>query len=311
MLNPCLLLVLLPGALAAAQCGLGPFLAKQPHEPQSKKRLRSVHDPLIWLQKLDPAEVQRVDPDLLVIDYSVSGEEAGERSPLEIESLRRRPDGSKRIVLAYLSIGEAEDYRFYWKQVRQVPDLVGPKNPKWPGNYRVRYWKPEWWHVIFQGEGSYVERILYQGFDGLFLDTVDAAEWWEDFGVEDAASRMAELVTAIATFARARRPDFIVVAQNPFRILDFPGIVSILDGISCEAHLFQHGRPVPKARWEGIVRQLREIQLRNLAVLVIEYPANAAQANRLFQMCAKEGFVCFAGPKLLDGPGIFLERRPQ
>ena len=28
--------------------------------------------------------------------------------------MQRKPDGSRRLVFGYLSVGEAEDYRWYW-----------------------------------------------------------------------------------------------------------------------------------------------------------------------------------------------------
>jgi len=33
----------------------------------------------------------------------------------EIEQLRNKANGGKRLVVCYMSIGEAEDYRYYWK----------------------------------------------------------------------------------------------------------------------------------------------------------------------------------------------------
>ena len=56
--------------------------------------------------------------------------------------MQRKPDGGARIVLAYLSIGEAEDYRSYWQRDWSVspPAWLGAENPDWPGNYAVNYW---------------------------------------------------------------------------------------------------------------------------------------------------------------------------
>jgi cysteinyl-tRNA synthetase len=50
--------------------------------------------------------------DLLVIDYSLDGTADKEISPQEIGKIQ----GKGKIVLAYLSIGEAEDYRFYFRR---------------------------------------------------------------------------------------------------------------------------------------------------------------------------------------------------
>ncbi|WP_274034245.1 hypothetical protein, partial [Escherichia coli] len=54
--------------------------------------------------------------DLVVIDFA-RGEDRHE-IPLtreEVAEMQKKPDGGKRIVIAYLSIGETENYRYYWK----------------------------------------------------------------------------------------------------------------------------------------------------------------------------------------------------
>ncbi len=43
----------------------------------------------------------------------------------EVESLMVKANGGKRLVVAYMSIGEAEDYRYYWK------DEWGKNAPDW------------------------------------------------------------------------------------------------------------------------------------------------------------------------------------
>src|SRR2546421_429169 len=66
------------------------------------------------LQELDPDEIAAVPYDMIVVDYSRNGSDALALTPEEVGLLRTKPDGGRRIVLAYLSIGEAEKYRYYW-----------------------------------------------------------------------------------------------------------------------------------------------------------------------------------------------------
>lgn len=120
--------------------------------------------------------------DWLVIDPSYDGSAAGRWQRAEIAALTT---GTVRRVLAYLSIGEAENYRAYWRREWDVnrrghPDAGSPQwpcgqNPEWAGNYRVRYWDKEWQAIILQE----VDRIVAAGFDGLYLDIVDAFEFFE------------------------------------------------------------------------------------------------------------------------------------
>ncbi len=309
MLNPHLLLLLAPGAIVATECATSRLQPGRAAEAEARTRLGRATRLVVWLQKVREADIARTDPDVLVVDYSRDGGEDGERSLVEVERLRRRPDGSARIVLAYLSIGEAEDYRFYWKDLRGRRSLVGRPNWRWPGNYLVRYWDPAWHDVVYRGPRSYLDRILAQGFDGVFLDTVDAAEQWEDAGIADAPARMAALVRAIAEHARARRPDFLLVAQNPYCILGEPGVIEALSGVSSEAHLFPGGREVRPPVRHRLLETLGQVRERGRAVLVIEYPRSAAQRARFWDVCRKHGFACFAGTPRLDGPGFVPDPR--
>ena len=53
------------------------------------------------------------------------------------------------------------------------------ENENW-GSYKVKYWLESWHKIIYSGEMSYLSQILNAGFDGVFLDVVDAFEYFED-----------------------------------------------------------------------------------------------------------------------------------
>lgn len=100
----------------------------------------------------------------------------------DIASLKTKANGGNRLVIAYMSIGEAEDYRYYWQEKwgSNHPAWLAEENPNWAGNYKVRYWEPAWQRIIY-GEGdSYLRKILDAGFDGVYLDIIDAFEYFEN-----------------------------------------------------------------------------------------------------------------------------------
>ena len=76
--------------------------------------LSQVDDFLYQLQDLDLAAVGESRYDLVIMDYAADGTADSEYSAADISSLRASPGGPK-VLLAYMSIGEAEDYRFYWQ----------------------------------------------------------------------------------------------------------------------------------------------------------------------------------------------------
>jgi hypothetical protein len=77
------------------------------------------------LQGVNPYVVANSSADLMVID---AFSDDGAFTKAQVEQMRRKPDGSRRIVLSYMSIGEAESYRWYWPNRSSV--WLGPENPK-------------------------------------------------------------------------------------------------------------------------------------------------------------------------------------
>jgi cysteinyl-tRNA synthetase len=100
----------------------------------------------------------------------------------EIEQLKTKFNGGKRLVICYMSIGEAEDYRYYWQTSWETnkPEWLEPENPEWEGNYKVRYWDSEWQDIIFGNDNSYLKKILDAGFNGVYLDIIDGFEYFEE-----------------------------------------------------------------------------------------------------------------------------------
>ena len=116
--------------------------------------------------------------DVFIIDLFFDG---AEFSTSDIASLKTKKNGGKRLVIAYMSIGEAEDYRYYWKTDWKVgsPSFIEAENPDWEGNYKVQYWNTEWQNIIYGASDSYLDRIIAAGFDGAYLDIIDAFEYFE------------------------------------------------------------------------------------------------------------------------------------
>lgn len=123
--------------------------------------------------------VSQTDYDVIIMDLFHNDEQY---TAAEIDQLRTKSGGGSRLVICYLSIGEAEDYRYYWQSEwnTQKPQWLGAENPYWPGNYKVNYWDPAWQAIIFGEDDSYLQRIMDSGFDGAYLDLIDAFEYFEE-----------------------------------------------------------------------------------------------------------------------------------
>ncbi len=127
------------------------------------------------------ASIRSTDYDLLIIDVFFN--DGAVFTADEIAQMRTKNNGGSRLILAYMSIGEAEDYRFYWDSEWKFeqPYWLVEENENWPGNYKVRYWEAAWQNIILGPEKtSYLSKIFEANFDGVYLDIIDAFEYFEN-----------------------------------------------------------------------------------------------------------------------------------
>ncbi len=150
--------------------------------PDSIKNYLYLIDPESYGNKLAFINaVKSTNYDLLITDLFFDGVIF---TPDEVAQLKQKANGGARLILAYLSIGEAENYRYYWKNEWNTgkPEWMKAENPSWPGNYKVAYWEKDWQAIIFGNRDSYLKKIMDAGFDGAWLDIIDAFEYFEENG---------------------------------------------------------------------------------------------------------------------------------
>ena len=162
--------------------------------------------------------------------------------------------GSRKLVAACIDIGEAEDWRIYWEEdwvapteeERGDPDFLVTVDPDgWSGNYPVAYWDDRWKEIMIYGEDSVLQQVLDDGFDGIYMDWVEA---YSDemvmaaaqAGDLDPAQEMIDFIREIREYARARNPQFAVIPQNAAEILEFGGedYLELIDAIAQEQIFF-------------------------------------------------------------------------
>ncbi len=99
----------------------------------------------------------------------------------------------------------------------------------------MRYWDADWQSIIYGSPDSYLDKIMDLGFDGIYLDRVDAYWRYEEQGREQAAQEMADFVIRLAEYARERKPGFGVFPQNAEELgIQFPDYMKAATGIGIE-----------------------------------------------------------------------------
>ncbi|MCP5200265.1 MAG: endo alpha-1,4 polygalactosaminidase [Gammaproteobacteria bacterium] len=281
---------------------------------------------VLQADRLSPNRLAAVDllarsgRDVLVLDRAYGGGDARWSIP-ELESMRYAAPG--RSVVSYLSIGEAEDYRPYWqagwrfdgagRPSAATPDFIVAPNPDWPGNYKVRYWDERWQQLVLAD----LDDLLEQEFDGVYLDIVDAFQYFEQDPVSDTwqalrinpetgrsyREDMVRWVVAIAAHARRRRPGFVVVPQNGSALLAFPEYAAAVDGIAVEDLYTLGDEPQAATHTATVESDLKPLIDAGKPVFVVEYAADAALRERARSAAAARGHLLLFADRALTGLG--------
>lgn len=194
-------------------------------------------------------ELAVTDYDMLIVEPGFNFTESPYDVNYLVNNLKTKKNGDKRILLAYIDIGQAEDYRTYWKSdwiaptgnAAGSPDFLVTVDPDgWSGNYPVAYWDTIWQNIWLQ-DGGLIDQITDFGFDGVYLDWVEA---YDDDLVRVAANakgknpedEMISFVESIKEKGKISNTNFLVIAQNAPYLLDAnPNLYgSIIDGVATE-----------------------------------------------------------------------------
>lgn len=225
----------------------------------------------------DGRSIAKRDSDVAVVDPDEV------RNPAK---LKRTASGKTRAVLAYVSIGEAEEYRSYMKHAKNKRWMTSATQG-WKGNYKVRYWDPEWKAIV----KKQVKAALDAGYDGVYLDRVDTYERMKAPG--GSRKEMVKFVKEISADARRHNSDAAIAVQNAEELLDDKGYVDAIDAISKEDlyHGIRHDRSRnDRGAVSASVRQLKKAKAQGKGVHVIEYlDGEAAAAVRA--AAKRDGFA--------------------
>lgn len=260
------------------------------------------------LQRLDLDRAAASPYDLLVVDYSKDGSDEKALRQNELERLRRKPDGGRRLLLAYLSIGEAESYRSYWDPSwsESRPAWLLSENPEWKENFAVCFWDPGWQRLMCGSPGSFLDKLIAAGFDGAYLDKCDVFEDLERRERKAARSRpdleadMVGFVVHLSRYAKSKARDFLIVMQNAENLLEHEALRASIDGVAKEELLFGLNGPQrknPKAEIDHARRALDLAKNDGKPVLLVEYLDDPAKLTEAARYAADAGYVLYVAPK--------------
>ncbi len=192
-------------------------------------------------------QIAASDYDMVVIDF-ISSEADNTNYPMAevVAQLQNAPHPKK--VIAYIDIGEAEEYRIYWDESWGIGNpawIVGDDPDGWAENYPVAFWAEEWQEIWLEDDGL-LDQIGEAGFDGVYLDWVEA---YSDENVVTAAIdegvnpiyAMIEFLSLISENIKDECDDCVVIAQNAAELVEYTEYSATIDGLAQEQVWFDGG----------------------------------------------------------------------
>lgn len=199
-------------------------------------------------------------------------------------------------VLAYLSVGEAEKYRSFFSKLAGT-DLIIGENPHWPENYPVKFWDPLWKDLLIK----YSKEILNKGFNGLFVDVVDA---WQNFPEPDQPNRKKQMENLLIDLARHmlnHDSKHWLIIQNSHELLENPCLQKLTTGINQESLFASWAETEIDPDWQKYkIAALEKLRRQGKIVTLIEYTREPIDMARIRMRAAVHGFTPYFTVKELD-----------
>ncbi len=206
-----------------------------------------------------------------------------------------------RQYLAYLSVVEVAPGAGYLKELEAAGISLVSDNPQWKSRC-VDLLHPHWAQFVSQ---KLAAPALAKGFDGLFLDTVDA---WQRLAQlhPDKKSEYAQALVALVKKLRADFPGKELVVNRGFDLLgDLQGSV---DGVLMESvfRTFDPAGNYVPTRGEdnqALLGKIRDIRRSGLPVYVVDYlpRGNPGLAEAIVDQIRRAGAEPFLTTKELNG----------
>jgi cysteinyl-tRNA synthetase len=222
--------------------------------------------------------------DVVFIDPDISLES-------QVDTLLRRGV----LPIAYVNIGEAEEYRWYYPDIK--PGWLFGKNPNWPDHYYIDVNNTEWQQLVLE---TILPRIFRKGFPGIFLDMVDVAS-------PNLHPSTREGVVALIGKIRREYPDKVIIMNDGTFLVD--QVSGLIDGVCVESVFSSYNfgsktyfmRPTNESdqrcdELKGIVKRF------GTRIFLIDYAAagDAATKASVVAEARQHGFIPYVSTINLD-----------
>ncbi|RSN68721.1 hypothetical protein D9Q81_05220 [Candidatus Korarchaeum cryptofilum] len=208
-----------------------------------------------------------------------------------------KPGSGKAKLIAYISVGEIEEYRSYFDEIKKY--AIG-YNPVW-GAYVADVRNPEYRNFLIE---RVARSIVERGFDGFFLDTLDSYKLVADGNERSFVDALADFVIKL----KQKYPDKLIVINRGFEIFD--SVKDYIDGFLFEDLFWGLDEnlnyvPVSDEERAYYLEKLKHIS-EKVPVIVVDYvdPKDVEKRIKVMKAIIELGFVPYIADKELSEIGV-------
>lgn len=220
--------------------------------------------------------------------YSLLVFDSDEHPPLE------QFEGKDRTILGYISMGEVEEWRNHFAEIKSE-GILFDANPNWQESYFVDLRDPRWAKRIIE---QLIPKVLFQRFSGIFIDTLDNAEYLESLDpvkYKDMRNAAIHLVKAI----RMHYPQIKIMLNRSFDILpEVGGDVDMLLGESIYSRYDFAEKKYIRVPQDEYIAQLKLMQeakkiYPKLELFSLDYwdPSDAKGLKEIYEVERSRGLI--------------------
>jgi len=217
----------------------------------------------------------------------------------------------KKTLLGYISVGEIDSGRPYYAEFMKQNLLIA-ENPNWPGSYSIDIRDPRWTKKLVE---ELIPSVLHQGFDGIFLDTLDNPPHLERQDPKTYAGMTLAAVRLIHVI-RQNYPQIKIMVNRAYEIL--PEVGGLIDYVLGESvytsYDFQNKTPRHSSQtdYQYQVKVLTDLKrsFPNLKVMSLDYwdPQDQEGIAKIYAVQRTNGFIPYVST--VDLNSIIAEPRP-
>ena len=208
-----------------------------------------------------------------------------------------------KTLLGYLSLGEIEKIRPYYRAVKSE-NLLLDENKNWPGSYFVDVRNKFWAKRVIE---ELIPQLLHKGFHGVFIDTLDNPIELERQDPEKFKGMRDASVTLIKAI-RYHYPQIPIMINRAFEILPELGehITMVLGESMYSSYDFTNKKykKVNENDYRDLVSKLQNFKksFPKIRVMSLDYwnPEESDEIKKIYNIQRANGFEPFVSVLKLD-----------